>query len=506
MLLQRCRRDPLRCLALAVVLAAFAPFIARADEFDSVREKIPQELTKRGTVSLAIAVAREGRILWEQGFGWADRENRVPANEHTMYSMASISKPITATGLAILAERGKIDLDKPANDYLGEAKIVARVGSANDATVRRVANHSAGLPLHYQFFYADQPYRRPTMDETIRRYANLVSGPGERFQYSNLGYGILDYLITRHGGRPYADFMREEVFLPLGLTHMSVDIGPGLEKYAAVRYGQDGLPIPFYDFDHPGGSAVFSSAHDLVRFGMFHLGDRQPDQKEILSDEWRRKMQEPTAEVGPGHGYGLGWFIDTDIAGTQTVSHSGGMGGVNTLLTLVPAKRTVVVVLANSGSPLPGMISRDILRALEKSNPDNKQDKKEDDSLRFSAPPDNAEAGLKSLEGRWQGIVHTYNRDLPITMIVQPDGDVHVQFEGQLETLVTRPRFRDGWLRGRFTGDLGTEDTARTPYDLNLEVKLRDDILGGSLTAMSRPAPRVGNALTHWIELRKQKE
>ena len=126
-----------------------------------------------------------------------------------------------------------------------------------------------------------------------------MTAPGERYQYSNLGYGILDHVITRVSGRSYADFMREEVFQPLGLTHTSVNIGPGLEKHQAIRYGTDGLPIPFYDFDHPGGSAVYASAHDLVRFGMFHLKAHLPDQKAILKDQTIDEMQKATAEYGP---------------------------------------------------------------------------------------------------------------------------------------------------------------------------------------------------------------
>jgi CubicO group peptidase (beta-lactamase class C family) len=495
-----------RCLwyySLGLLLVALGA-AAAADEFDAIRQKIPDELTKRGTPSIAVAVARDGKIVWEQGFGWADRENRVPANEHTMYSLASISKPITATGLAVLIERGKIELDKPINDYLGEAKLIARVGNPAEATVRRVANHSSGLPLHYQFFYADEPYRRPAMYETIRRYGNLVTAPGERFQYSNLGYGVIDYVISRAAGKPFADFMREEVFLPLGLTHMSVDIGPGLEKYEAVRYGTDGLRIPFYDFDHPGGSAIYASAHDLVRFGMFHLGDRQPDQKEIISDSLRRQMQEPTAESGKSQGYGIGWLVDKNSQGETIVSHSGGMGGVNTLLTLVPGKRLAVAVLANSNSGLPFSISKEILEVVMPTTAESEE--KENGNLRFQAPSADAEVELQSLAGTWKGHVHTYERDLPITISVHKDGDVHVQIEGQLETLLNRPRFRDGWLRGRMSGDLQTSDTARTPYDLQLEVKQRDNVLAGSLIAMSRPGKRAGNALTHWIELCKEPE
>ncbi len=237
-------------------MALALPAALAAQSFDSVRQFIRKQLVETQTASIAVAVARDGKILWEEGFGWADRENRIPATEHTMYSLASVSKPITATGVMVLCQAGKINLDRPINDYLGTAKLTAKVGDAEGATVRRVANHTSGLPIHYQCFYADEPYRPPPMDETIRRYGILVTGPGEHRQCSNLGYGILAYVISRVSGKAYQDFMREDVFLPLGLTHMSVDTGPGLEKYQAVRYGIDGAPIPFYEFDHRGASAA----------------------------------------------------------------------------------------------------------------------------------------------------------------------------------------------------------------------------------------------------------
>src|SRR5213592_410418 len=218
-----------------VLLLLLPALLLRADPFDAVRQSIRKQLVETQTPSIAVAVARDGKIIWEQGFGWADREKRIAADEHTMYSLASISKPITATGLMTLVAAGKVNLDRPVNDYLGAAKLRGRAGDAAQATVRRVANHSSGLPLHYQFFYADEPYRPPSMDETILRYGNLVTAPGETYQYSNLGFGILDYVIARVSGRAYEDFMREEVFVKLGLTHTSVGLGPGLGRYEAVR-------------------------------------------------------------------------------------------------------------------------------------------------------------------------------------------------------------------------------------------------------------------------------
>ncbi len=210
-------------LALPLTCVAAAPLESLAPQIEKLR-------VDNNSPSIAIAVARHGKILWERGFGWADRENRVPATEHTAYSLASISKPVTATGLMTLVQAGRIDLDHPINDYLGDAKLRAWIGDAREATVRRVANHTSGLPLHFQFFYADQPYQPPSMDETLLHYGNLVTAPGEQYQYSNLGFGVIDYVIARVSGQEYADFMRQEVFVKLGLTHTSIGIGSGLEK------------------------------------------------------------------------------------------------------------------------------------------------------------------------------------------------------------------------------------------------------------------------------------
>ena len=117
----------MRRYALLLLLPAL---LLRADPFDAVRQSIRKQLVETQTPSIAVAVARDGKIIWEQGFGWADREKRIAADEHTMYSLASISKPITATGLMTLVAAGKVNLDRPVNDYLGAAKLRGRAGDA----------------------------------------------------------------------------------------------------------------------------------------------------------------------------------------------------------------------------------------------------------------------------------------------------------------------------------------------------------------------------------------
>jgi CubicO group peptidase (beta-lactamase class C family) len=479
-----------RWLPLALLIALPT---AAADPFAALRASLQRQLVEQQVPSLAVAVAKDGKIIWEEGFGWADRENRVPATAHTLYSLASISKPITATGLMVLVERGLIDLDRPINDYLGEAKLRARAGGP-PATVRHVANHSSGLPLHYQFFYEDEPYRPPPMDETIRRYGFLLTPPGERYQYSNLGFGVLDYLLSRLSRKPYADFLREEVFLPLGLTHTSVGLGPHLEKYAAARYGPDSLPIPFYDFDHRGGSAIWSSAHDLVRFGLFHLKAHLADQKAILPDQTIDAMHRPTSPQSKGSGYGIGWAIDENQT-YRTVSHNGSMGGVATSLFLIPSEKIAVAVLCNAGVSLPHRIRQEIISTLlpaQKALPETKPSPPPS----FRPPPE--------LAGTWTGAVHTYKEELPFGLEIFESGDVHAQLGGQLKTLLNDVTFRDNRLEGRFPGDIGTEDANRRPYFLSLALHLRGKLLNGGVSALSRPGRRAGNALTHWVELNKQ--
>ena len=481
------RRNGPRGLLLLLVLCS-APAWS-ADRFAGVRAHIRSELVAQSVPSIAVAVAENGRIVWEEGFGWADREKRIPATEHTVYSLASISKPITATGLMTLVQAGKIDLDHPVNDYLGAAKLRARVGDANDATVRRVANHTAGLPLHYQFFYADEPYRRPSMDETILRYGNLVTAPGEKFEYSNLGYGVLDYLIERVSGLRYAEFMRREVFLPLGLTHTSVDIGPGLEAYAATRYGVDGLPIPFYDFDHPGASAVFSSAHDLLRFGLFHLKAHLHDQRAILSDAALDEMHRPTAPRADGSGYGIGFGV-RERAGYPFITHNGSMPGVATRMVLFPRQQIAIVVLSNAGTDLARDTAERITAVLL---PKWRIAANQDEPLLapFSVPDE--------LRGTWQGTLSTYAKEVSVELRFLPGGDVHAKIGDQLTALVNQPQYRDGVFSGELIAHIDTPDTARHAHAVSLSLRMRGDVLNGSATAIPVDDPREHYALTQWV-------
>lgn len=332
-----------RALTLLLLFSAWCVPASAGQSFEHLAREIRALVTDEHLPSVVVTVAKDGRIVWEDAAGWADRERRIPASPDTPYSLASISKPFTATAVMKLVETGHLDLDRPANQYLDGAKISGK--GAERTTMRRLLSHSGGLPPYFRIrSVADST----PFEQTIAKYAVLRHRPGGRYVYSNLGYGILDHIVGRVSGVGFEVFLRREILEPLGLTKAFVATTAPLT--AAIRYEASRDELPFYDLDHRGASAVYASARDLARFGMFHLNQAAAGQQSVLERKSIREMQRVHMRIGPGEGYGLGWRIDEDDFGVRHVGHTGGMPGVTTVLSLYPAERVVVVVLANGRS------------------------------------------------------------------------------------------------------------------------------------------------------------
>jgi hypothetical protein len=208
-------------------------------------------------------------------------------------------------------------------------------------------------------------------------------------------------------------------------------------------------------------SAVYASAHDLVRFGMFHQFLHLPGQLPILSDPLIAEMQKPTIQENVHTGYGIGWEVD-DTAGTPVVSHSGGMPGVNTWLRLVPSQKLTVVVLANADNRLAHTISDRILASSLPTWRPN-QPAGNGSSEDFVPPPE--------LVGAWKGTLSTYRSEIPLVLRVKDSGDIHVQLGSGLETVLTHPRWQNGTLTGVFGGSMSIDDVSRRPYILSVSLK-----------------------------------
>jgi len=485
---------------LAALCAWAMPLVAQQGAFDFARARamIDSIMLADKIPSFAVAVAKGDRIIWEAARGYADLERQIPATPATPYSLASISKPFTATGIMILVQREFVRLRAPVNHYLGGVKVTAREGSADAMTIERILTHTAGLPLHYQFFYEDGGYARPPMDSTIRRYAVAVYPPGATYQYSNLGFGLLDYVISRKSGMPYADFMRQEIFMPLGLTSTSVGVTYGPNSRAAVRYDNENKPLPYYTFDHPGASEVYSSAHDLARFGMYHLGTRIPRQRQILAKETLQDMQRDVAVEGPGLIRGLGWSIRT-VLGVRRVSHSGGMPGVSTFLALYPEEQVVVVVLQNKGirrateaivTELSAAVIPRFASELRKA--------------RATPPPPPTpvidSTRLAELHGTWRGYVHSYADSIPIALTIAAGTPPLLSLRGAAPVPLMSVALHEGILVGRANVQMSAPDLARHPHQTLLWLRSHDGLLTGYAAAETN-TPRAAYALASYVKL-----
>ena len=469
--------------------------------FSEIRAMIAREMAERAVPGLIVGVAQRGEILWQEGFGWADREARIPATAHTAFSVASTTKPFTATAMMILHERGLLDVDRPANDYLGATKLRSRVGDLTEVTVRRIISHTSGLPSYVQFFYEDEPVACPSMARTIQRYGDVMAQPGAGHTYTNLGYGVLTYLVERVSGVAYRDFIRQEILLPLGMTRSAIGLEPSLARHQAKRYGKDGLPIPYYTFDHLGGSALYASAHDLLRFGLSHLMMPLEDQGVILTDAAILDMQRPQVMISPKINYATGWFIRDAGGDRRIVEHAGGMPGVGSDFLLLPEEGLVIATVVNGDSK--GLKSEVTKAVLAQLAPAYAELPPLADALRRTETNE----PLTPLVGEWVGHITTFQRDVPLMLTVKPCGDVVARVGEGLASLVNDVVLSDGRLRGKMLGALDTEDTRRSQHRLSLDLMLRHDTLSGVLLAESQsPSTRDYYTLPHWATMSRSRE
>ena len=475
------------------------------DRFLKVRAMIQDVLQKGGAPSLSIAVAEDGNVVWEESFGYADKEKKTVATPDSLYALASISKSITATGLMVLAERGRIDLNKPVNDYLGEAKLVWPAGDAAEATLERMIYLEAGMPMHWNIFPTSEPERPPARDESIRRYGIIVNEPGQEYVYSNFAYGVLDQVITRVSGQPYAQFMAEEVFKPLAMSRTAIHVPSELAAYAVQNYDEAGNPVPVLAYDHDGASAVYGSVHDLIRFGLFHLKSRVPGQKPILSESSLDRLHMPSELRAEGESIGeahmaMGWGV-IDLAGVRFVIASGAAPGTTSRLTLIPASNVAVALLCNaslSDELALWKIEWETFAALVPNFP-ARPEIPENKIPAFVPPPE--------LLGEWEGSVWTYQGTFPLKLSVRGPQEVSIELNGRpgapipIDTPLGPLGFQNGWLSGLFSGSVPTGDAQRSSHVVFLRLKLQGDVLNGTVSAV---AINKTFALPYWASLKRK--
>jgi len=492
--------------ALAFLLAGKAGAAVPAKpspDFASLTPFVQQVLAETKAPSLAIAVAHHGKVVWARGYGWADVEARKPATAHTIYGLASVTKSITGAELAVLSERGRIDLDQPVNRYLGAAKLSSPQWDVSQATVRRVATHTGGLTSFDAVCYDDEPDCDRSREDMIGRHGVVFWRPGTRFDYSNLGFGVLSQMIAHVAGLPYDRAVRRDLFTPLGMDECALDHAAGV----APHY-QDGHRAPGQMRLAQGASGLACSADALLRLGMLALRDHRAGARPPLSDTAVEAMLGRTVPADDGLRYGLGWWVNDNQHGYKLVYASGGTTDSGALLYTFPTEDLAVVVLGNAGNPrlsdvadrIAGLILPPYAADLAKSQAGAPPAP----SAAASPPP--LDPKLAALAGRWSGTIQTWKGPCPVVFVIDAAGEARASIAGAPLAPERRPRlYRDGYVLGAH-GDIGTPETARRrPYRIGFELYADGSGgLSGAATTWQDPGARDGGVFSYWVSLKRQ--
>jgi CubicO group peptidase (beta-lactamase class C family) len=330
--------------------------------------EVERVLTEEGVVGASLVVVEAGAIVYSGAFGCADLETGHPVTTRTAFHAASITKPVLATALLQLFERGRFGLDDPVNDHLGDARITNDWEDEAPVTIRGLLTHSAGLPVGN--VPADP---KATRLEDLVRATRTAERPGGRIVYANWGYDVLGHLLGVLEGRPWDEVVRDRVFAPLGMASSALDPAPLADVLARGCFrsevdGQQHALRPFTQSVWPPTAAgsLVSTAEDLARFLAAHLGGGSLEGNRVLSAEALDEMHRVQARSGdsPG-GMGLGFRVDR-LEGRRLLCHGGDGVGYTNFLGGHPDEGVGVVLLTNSASAQ-GARSRIVQLALERA-------------------------------------------------------------------------------------------------------------------------------------------
>ena len=294
----------------------------------------------------SVVVVKDGAVIFEKAYGLANVVTGEPATPQTNYRLASVTKPFTAMAISILAERGALSVDDPVSRYLPELKVP-------NLTLRHLLTHTSGLPAYEKLLPKNDPKQLSDQDVlALITKRELAITPGVRYHYCNTGYALLALVIERVSKQSYAEFLRRNIFQPLGMT--TTQVYDANAKIAARAYGYSAAGTQFEISDQNrvtavlGDGGVYSSAHELARW------IDALERNKLLAPKHLAEATSALVATGePRIKYGLGWRISED-RGEKVVYHTGTTSGFKNALVWVPSKRLAAIILTNrrEGEPL----------------------------------------------------------------------------------------------------------------------------------------------------------
>jgi D-alanyl-D-alanine-carboxypeptidase/D-alanyl-D-alanine-endopeptidase len=300
--------------------------------------------SKRSTGIVAGMVFADGstRIV---AYGDAGHGKRLVAG--SVFEIASITKTFTATLLAVMVQRGEVHLSDHVASLLPK-RVSVPSHRGRQITLEDLATQTSGLPREPTNVQPKDPanpyagYTVAQLYEFLDHY-KLTRAPGARFEYSNLGVGLLGHALALRAGKTYEDLLRERILLPLGMTSTAVTVTADMASRFTAGHDASGSVVKHWNMPTlAGAGGLRSSIGDMLRYARANLGGDGPLRRAMAFARAPRRM------VGPVTTIGLNWFIDRS-GRREIVEHSGATAGFRSFIGLDEARRTAVVLLSNEG-------------------------------------------------------------------------------------------------------------------------------------------------------------
>jgi len=307
-------------------------------------DKETDEFDRPDVPGLVLATVENGEAPIVRSYGLANLETRVRCQPHTNFRLASVSKPFTAMAILMLAERGGLSLDDKLPRFFPG---FPRCG--NEIAIRHLLTHTSGLLDYEDLIAAGTTVALKDRDvlEILLRQDKTHFSPGARFRYSNGGYALLALMVEVVSGRTFAEFLRDNIFLPLGMDG-TVAYEPGISEvsHRALGYSKrgEGFEQTDQNLTSPvlGDGGIYSSINDLLKWDQA-LYTEKLIRRPLLQQAFTAHSSTSDA---PGNGYGFGWYVERQ-GGEEHVWHHGSTCGFSTSFHRFPARRRSVILLAN---------------------------------------------------------------------------------------------------------------------------------------------------------------
>ncbi|HEV2667486.1 MAG TPA: serine hydrolase domain-containing protein, partial [Blastocatellia bacterium] len=304
-------------------------------------EYIQVEMKKRCIPGLALVVIKNDEIVKIKGYGIANLEHDAPVTPDTVFELASVTKQFTATAIMLLVEKGKVKLDDLIVQYLPGSP-----SNWNGITVRHLLTHTGGMAALANGFASLPDKTSYTTAESFKSATEdpISFKPGERHQYSDVGYFLLGMIIEKASGQRYKDFLAEQFFKPFGMTSTSV-----LDQWAILKHRAAGYTLRkgqlvnirrIWQDELPSNYGVFSTVRDLAKWEIALASGKVVNELSLTAMWTPVKLNN-----GTSYPYGFGWELE-NAHGHRVITHSGMTG---TEYTRFPDDKLTVIVLTNLG-------------------------------------------------------------------------------------------------------------------------------------------------------------